>query len=636
MSFNSGSFSFGSDSSLISLPPIKDKNSQLKLSSFSPMHKSSFTPKLTSRSLSETRNLKTKINNNDNKTNPKESKFKQLILTDLDEWDKKNVQPEKLNKKLYSKTLSNKSTQLMARHSIGTFNFKNKLTNDHITLKSMKNIKKLNDFYKEIEQSKSNLLAKNIKINKSRFDFGAFGINTDDKIELTKEEKQQFSKVGNGLYILKNTTGEDEEEVASNRLTQLEKEEQLLLHDKTLHRNNLKLQGQYDKVLCNEHYAGIINDKNKMEKINWKEISELKKLMVQQTNLIEKYNQQLKNLITNYQKEKENYQSIADVYHYAKTQSNSKLTEVKFDDSYLKQVRIIKENLAKGNQEVELAKEKFIESENEYIIKTPFIEQKLRESKVYLEHIKNVYDKLTEESKEYYFHLLKEGIDVRDTGLSWIVFKLLELGATITINDFPKFIDQQSYKYLMEYSKKKLTLSKLKVMSRLITDTFIKKDHETEEEKKRKHLLHHKVNYKTISKKELQQLLNGIDKSLKDETVVITNENDLADKNNSSKAIRQIKGLENKEERINFFGNSKEKLENILNEDNSTNKKEVLDMISLIREKIKEIQQELITMKKDYSTITKGKFETLKQKGISEYVKYDLKYSALFGNHAII
>ena len=44
----------------------------------------------------------------------------------------------------------------------------------------------------------------------------------------------------------------------------------------------------------------------------------------------------------------------------------------------------------------------------------------------------------------------------------------------------------------------------------------------------------------------------------------------------------------------------------------------------------------MLKMKKEQMKYLKKKYEGMKSKGISECVKYDLMFSALFGNHAII
>ena len=64
----------------------------------------------------------------------------------------------------------------------------------------------------------------------------------------------------------------------------------------------------------------------------------------------------------------------------------------------------------------------------------------------------------------YFKNLLKEGVDVRDVGLCWIIFRLNELGAKVEFNDFPKFLDYVNVNYLLIYSDKIIKINKLKIL----------------------------------------------------------------------------------------------------------------------------------------------------------------------------
>ena len=57
----------------------------------------------------------------------------------------------------------------------------------------------------------------------------------------------------------------------------------------------------------------------------------------------------------------------------------------------------------------------------------------------------------------YYYQILKKGVDVRHTGLIWVVIKLLELGAFIDKHHFPTFLNDEQICYLM----KKMVLQNL-------------------------------------------------------------------------------------------------------------------------------------------------------------------------------
>ena len=50
----------------------------------------------------------------------------------------------------------------------------------------------------------------------------------------------------------------------------------------------------------------------------------------------------------------------------------------------------------------------------------------------------------------YYYQILKKGIDVRHTGLIWVIVKLLELGAFVDKHHFPTFLNDEQICYLMK------------------------------------------------------------------------------------------------------------------------------------------------------------------------------------------
>ena len=61
----------------------------------------------------------------------------------------------------------------------------------------------------------------------------------------------------------------------------------------------------------------------------------------------------------------------------------------------------------------------------------------------------------------YYYQILKKGVDVRHTGLIWVVIKLLELGAFIDKHHFPTFLNDEQICYLMKIGTKAYELSEL-------------------------------------------------------------------------------------------------------------------------------------------------------------------------------
>ena len=102
-------------------------------------------------------------------------------------------------------------------------------------------------------------------------------------------------------------------------------------------------------------------------------------------------------------------------------------------------------------QDQQLIKESQIE---DYTKKINQIDFDLRTLKV------RVNNRMTEH-KKYYFEILKQGIDVRQEGLTWVLQKLIELKAFIENSKFPKFLNSQQIDYLLTISYKKHELSEL-------------------------------------------------------------------------------------------------------------------------------------------------------------------------------
>lgn len=69
---------------------------------------------------------------------------------------------------------------------------------------------------------------------------------------------------------------------------------------------------------------------------------------------------------------------------------------------------------------------------------------------------------------EYYYQILKKGIDVRKSGLSWVVVKLMELNAFIDRNHFPSFLTDSEINYLMRIGVKTYELNELVKLFQLL------------------------------------------------------------------------------------------------------------------------------------------------------------------------
>jgi len=76
----------------------------------------------------------------------------------------------------------------------------------------------------------------------------------------------------------------------------------------------------------------------------------------------------------------------------------------------------------------------------------------------------SIQKKLSHNQISYYLKILKEGLDTRDEGLSWIIIRLIELNVHIDYSLFPDFLDLQQIKYLIQISKYEYEINQLKII----------------------------------------------------------------------------------------------------------------------------------------------------------------------------
>ena len=85
-------------------------------------------------------------------------------------------------------------------------------------------------------------------------------------------------------------------------------------------------------------------------------------------------------------------------------------------------------------------------------------------------YLKLLNDKIKNEIKNYLLDLLKNGLDTRVEGLSWIIVILIEFNIEIDTSNFPDFLDQEQIIYLINYSKIKFEIIQLKKLLKLFNN----------------------------------------------------------------------------------------------------------------------------------------------------------------------
>ena len=95
----------------------------------------------------------------------------------------------------------------------------------------------------------------------------------------------------------------------------------------------------------------------------------------------------------------------------------------------------------------------------------------IKEKHMKLKKLKDKFKEKVKILKEYYYQILKKGLDVRKDGLSWVVVKLSELNAFIDKKHFPAFLSSSEINYLMTIGIKKYELSELVKLFQLLKST---------------------------------------------------------------------------------------------------------------------------------------------------------------------
>ena len=132
--------------------------------------------------------------------------------------------------------------------------------------------------------------------------------------------------------------------------------------------------------------------------------------------------------------------------------SNNELIETKDDELIIKNNLLSQKNILDSEHKQELSK--INSKRNEINNEKNKIEEEIKKLHNELSIAKNNLDAHIHSLSDYYYQILKKGIDVRRNGLSWVIIKLMELNAFIDYNHFPNFLDIHQMNYLMRIGAK--------------------------------------------------------------------------------------------------------------------------------------------------------------------------------------
>ena len=397
------------------------------------------------------------------------------LYEQLDKWDK--IHLPKLKNFELTRKVTNKISQRYDSEQFKTIRFHHALSQNLNNLKASTKNENLQKFYKNIEQEKSNVLAQNINMVKQGFDFNVF--NPKKRRKSTKKksvrqlkrrsittnnnnrkEQDELWKVGKEIKIRKRIIFDSKRtELKDN----IEEFEEIKIEDRTLKLNDLKLEGNYTKVTSFDVYKNIVEKKKKIESNFREQISKLNKDIKAKESKLEELNKELTSLANETERKKTIYFDNYDVIKVI--ESEIEKSELNFD---FQRKTLMKRKIQDLEHIVEKSKKEYYSQKLISDKEIPKLKKKIHICKVELKSLQEILTDVKKENIIYFKNLLKEGVDVRDVGLCWILFRLSELGANVENSDFPKFLDYVSIKYLLEYSDKIIKMNKLKILLDLV------------------------------------------------------------------------------------------------------------------------------------------------------------------------
>ena len=400
-------------------------------------------------------------------------------LKKLNNWDYFNLQRN-------HNTSLNKSGNNYSKGQMSLINFDNlndpdssnmawllNIREDKDKLKVVSRIQKLDEFFSSFGKEQDAIFMQTMKINKKGFNFDAFHKSKEELKDLRVNENELVSGVHFYREVIKEKIKREDmfkseicECAEKLRMTKIEKQENIIesyeLMNKLeeLKKKEIEI---FNEFSLNSNTARMFNSsKGKDKKEENKKINDMKK----KPNIFLYKNKKDNQNQDNNQNENQNKSHNID----HKTLKKNKLLKLQMNNA------LILEKITKIKKQI-----KEIEEE----IKQNSI--KLNEIQLRNKRAKANFTEKVQLLSEYYYQILKKGIDVRKNGLSWVVVKLMELNAYIDKNHFPSFLTDSEISYLMRVGVKTFELSELvklfqllKIRQKKIREMHMKEDKDKE------------------------------------------------------------------------------------------------------------------------------------------------------------
>ena len=409
-------------------------------------------------------------------------------LKKLNTWDFLNL--PRYNKSSPSNNIINNNNSKLPKRRQSIINFSNlneedasnmgwllNIRNDKEKLKVIGRIKQLNDFFTGFGKEQDAIFMQTMKMNKKGFMFDAFYKSKEELNDVKIDENEIISGVNYYREVMKVKIKREDmfkSEICTCaeelRLAKIEKQKYII-----------------------EYYELL----NELDKLNKKEIDVLNELNINSKNKIfytsaNRDNKKNKN----YKSEKNlNLIDLNDKNNSNKNLNNIYLYRKKFAKINSSDKKILKRNKF---LKLQMNNDIILQSLTEIRKKKNLLEEKIKQNNINLNNVQIKHKKAKANYSEkcqllsgYYYQILKKGIDVRKSGLSWVVVKLMELNAFIDKNHFPSFLSDSEINYLMKIGIKTYELNELvklfqllKKRQKKLKERHIQEDKDKENQKK--------------------------------------------------------------------------------------------------------------------------------------------------------
>ena len=345
------------------------------------------------------------------------------------------------------------------------------IKNDKEQLRLMRRNKHLYNFLTQIDREQQAMIMQNMNLYQKGFNFDIF--NEGEQKEKNKENNcKTENNISNDII--------NENDVSNSNVSQVEFYRQVIKEKKKLE----EMFHNEVRAVAEQCYITNIN-KKKSVVMAFDIIQELKALASKEEYYRQEYNKKLESLQKRKRKDKKKKIQIENKISNNKSsvisaKNNNFLSPYKDIQTELtkktsEDIALSEKMTAKSinfqKQSLYLAEKNEIENDyNEKITicnnqKTKLLEKhkKMNNEIKYWDAInKKEKSKLEQRIKAlstYYYQILKKGIDVRNSGLTWVIVKLLELGAFVDKPHFPSFLNDEQILYLMKIGTKTYELS---------------------------------------------------------------------------------------------------------------------------------------------------------------------------------